>query len=218
MNFPNPTEPFVLSLSKDCFFFGQLRARREVKDGASTSSARTGLGRIAHLLCLLAALSLPLPAAAQVLLSFQSFNGSMFGGRFPHTFVVLQGTLEANGAKVEENYGYSARSATPAVLAGPVEGIVMIEPPKYITSTNRHFTLPISDATYWAIRAEVAKWRDAPGKQYRLDEHNCVSFVGKIAELAGIRVDYLKGLMRKPKAWLNHIAAINPQLGAKAIK
>ncbi|WP_230206655.1 hypothetical protein [Novosphingobium sp. Gsoil 351] len=173
---------------------------------------------MARLLCLLAALLLPLPASAQVMLSFQSFNGSMFGGRFPHTFVVLQGTLEATGAKIDENYGYSAKSATPAVLAGPVEAIVMVEPPKYVTGTNRHFTVPISDATYWAIRAEVAKWRDAPGKQYRLDQHNCVSFVGRIAQLAGIVVDYPKGLMRKPKAWLNHIAALNPQLGAKPIK
>ncbi len=186
-------------------------------------SAVSGVARLkravtARLLCLLAALLLPFPAAAQVLLSFQSFNGSMFGGRFPHTFVVLQGTLDATGAAVNENYGYSAKSATPAVLSGPVEAIVMVEKPKYLTTTNRHFTVPISDATYWRIREEVAKWRDAPGKQYRLDEHNCIHFVGAIAELAGIRVDYPRQLIRKPKAWLNHIAALNPQLGAKAIK
>ena len=172
----------------------------------------------ARLLCLIAALLLPLPAAAQVMLSFQSFNGSMFGGRFPHTFVVLRGTLDATGAKIDENYGYSAKSATPAVLAGPVQAIVMTEPPKYVTTTNRHFTVPISDATYWAIRTEVAKWRDAPGKQYRLDEHNCVHFVGRIAELAGITIEYPKALIRKPKAWLNYITESNPQLGAKPIK
>ena len=182
-------------------------------------SGNRGLKRamLLRLLCLLALL-LPLPASAQVMLSFQSFNGSMFGGRFPHTFVVLQGTLEASGAKVEENYGYSAKSATPAVLAGPVQAIIMTEPPKYVTSTNRHFTVPIADATYWAIRAEVAKWRDAPGKQYRLDQNNCIHFVGRIAELAGIKIDYPKSLIRKPKAWLNHLAALNPQLGAKPIK
>lgn len=173
---------------------------------------------LARLLCLFAALLLPLPAAAQVLLSFQSFNGSMFGGRFPHTFVVLQGTLDSTGAPVNENYGYSAKTVSPAVLSGPVEAIVMTEKPKYLTSTNRHFTVPISDATYWAIRAEVAKWRDAPGKTYRLDENNCIHFVGRIAQLAGIRVDYPKKLIRKPKAWLNHITALNPQLGAKPIK
>ena len=186
------------------------------------SAVSAGTGQmptmLPRLLLLLAALLLPFPAAAQVMLSFQSFNGSMFGGRFPHTFVVLQGTLDATGANVDENYGYSAKSATPAVLAGPVEAIIMTEKPKYVTTTNRHFTVPISDATYWAIRAEVAKWRDAQGKQYRLDEHNCVHFVGKIAELAGIRVDYPKALIRKPKAWLNHVAVMNPQLGGKAIK
>ena len=173
---------------------------------------------IARLLALLAALLVPLPAAAQVMLSFQSFNGSMFGGRFPHTFVVLQGTLDETGARVEENYGYSAKSVSPAILSGPVKHIVMTEEPKYVTSTNRHFTVPISDATYWAIRSEMEKWRDAPGKQYRLDDNNCIHFVGKIAEIAGLRVDYPKALIRKPKAWLNHIATINPQLGAKPIK
>jgi len=173
---------------------------------------------IARLLALLAALLVPLPAEAQVMLSFQSFNGSMFGGRFPHTFVVLAGTLDETGAKVEENYGYSAKSVSPAILAGPVKHIVMTEKAKYVTSTNRHFTLPISYATYWRIREEVAKWRDAPGKQYRLDDNSCVHFVGKVAELAGLRIDYPKGLIRKPKAWLNHIATLNPQLGAKPIK
>ena len=172
---------------------------------------------LARLLCLLALL-LPLPASAQVMLSFQSFNGSMFGGRFPHTFVVLQGTLEATGAKVEENYGYSAKSVSPAILSGPVEAIVMTEPPKYVTTTNRHFTVPISDATYWAIRAEVAKWRDAPGKQYRLDEHSCVHFVGRMAELSGLKVDYPKSLIRKPKAWLNRVAGLNPALGVRVVK
>jgi hypothetical protein len=172
---------------------------------------------LTRLVLLLTALLLPLPAAAQVLLSFQSFNGSMFGGRFPHTFVVLRGTLDATGEKVEENYGYSAKSASPAVLAGPVEAIVMVEKAKYVTTTNRHFTVPISDATYWRIKEEVAAWRVAPGKTYRLDTHNCIHFVGRMAELAGLKVDYPKNLMRKPKAWLNHVTGLNPQLGAKPI-
>lgn len=169
-----------------------------------------------RLLALLAVLLLPLPAAAQVQLSFQSFNGSMFGGRFPHTFVVLRGTLDATGTAVEENYGYSAAEVSPAILSGPVKGIVMVEKAKYVTTTNRHFTVPISDATYWRIRDEVSRWR-RPENLYRLDDNNCIHFVGRIAELAGIRVDYPKALMRKPKAWLNHLAAINPQLGAKPI-
>jgi len=158
---------------------------------------------------------LPLPAAAQVLLSFHSFNGSMFGGRFPHTFIVLKGTLDSTGEKVSENYGYSAKSVGPEVLAGPVKHQIYVEKAKYVASTNRHFSVPISDQTYRRIVAEVAAWRDAPGNGYRLDRHNCIHFVGRMAELAGLTVDFPKALIRKPRAWLNHIAMLNPQLGAR---
>jgi hypothetical protein len=158
------------------------------------------------------------PAWAQVTLAFHSFNGSMFGGRFPHTFIVLAGTLEADGTPIAENYGYTAKTVSPAILSGPVKHAIMVEKAKYLTSTNTHFTIPISDATYRRIEQEVAKWRDEPGKAYRLDEHNCIHFVGRMAELAGLRVEYPKAMIRKPKAWLNHIAVLNPQLGARAIK
>ncbi len=42
-------------------------------------------------------------ALAAVQVHFQSFNGSMFG-RFPHTFVVFDGTLDATGQRIYENY------------------------------------------------------------------------------------------------------------------
>jgi hypothetical protein len=173
--------------------------------------------RLAVLVALVLALAAA-PAWAQVLLAFHSFNGSMLGGRFPHTFIVLEGTLEATGEPIHENYGYTAAKVSPAVLSGPVRHAIMIEKPKYLTTTNRHFAVPISDATYHAIKAEVARWRDEPGKAYRLDEHNCIHFVGRMAELAGLRVDYPKALIRKPKAWLNHVTGLNPQLGAKPVK
>lgn len=163
-------------------------------------------------------LFLPLPLAAQVLLSFHSFNGSMFGGRFPHTFVVMEGTLEATGEPVSANYGYSAKSTGPNVLLGPAEHMIISEEAKYIGSTNRHFTVPISDEQYRRIEVEMVKWRDFPGKGYRLDENNCIHFVGAVAQIAGLTVDVPKKLVRKPKAWLNHITELNPQLGAKAIK
>jgi hypothetical protein len=173
--------------------------------------------RLLSVLLVLLAL-LPLPAAAQVLLSFHSFNGSMLGGRFPHTFIVMEGTLQESGRQVSENYGYTAQTISPAVLAGPVKHAIFTEKAKYIASTNRHFTVPVSDATYHRIVAEVAAWRDAPGKTYVLDTNNCIHFVGRMAELAGIKVEYPRALIRKPKAWLNHIAALNPQLGAKRIR
>jgi len=36
-----------------------------------------------------------------------------------------------------------------------------------------------------------------------------------MAELAGLRVEYPRDLLRKPKAWLNRIGELNPQVGAR---
>ncbi|WP_241233658.1 hypothetical protein [Altericroceibacterium xinjiangense] len=157
------------------------------------------------------------PASAQVKVSFQSFNGSFFG-RYPHTFVVFEGTLDSTGQPVNENYGFSAETAGPAVLAGPVKHVIIVEGPKYVRTTNRHFTIPISDETYLRMKQEVTTWRKQPGNYYDLDRRNCIHFVGRMAQLAGLTVDYPAELLRKPKQWLNHIAALNPRLGARRIR
>jgi hypothetical protein len=171
-----------------------------------------------HLLAaLLLFLATTAPACARVMLSFHSFNGSALFGRFPHTFIELEGTLDANGQPVHENYGYTAVSTTEALLGGDARGTIMIEKPKYLTSTNRHFTVPISDAQYQVIEAEMRSWRDAPGKVYSLSRHNCVHFVARIAELVGLHVEVPQALVKRPKAWLNLITRLNPQLGAKEI-
>lgn len=154
------------------------------------------------------------PVLAEVKIHFHSFNGSVVFGRYPHTFIVLDGTLEATGAVVNENYGFSARVAGPAVLSGPVDHIVMVEKPTQIRKTNRHFSLTLTDAQYYRVVAEVRAWRTAPGKYYDLESRNCIHFVGRMAELAGLRVDYPEDMLRRPKAWLNHITALNPKLGA----
>lgn len=173
--------------------------------------------RLAALVALVL-LALAQPAFAQVRLSFHSFNGSMMGGRYPHTFIVLRGTLDETGQAVDENYGYTAVSVGPGILMGNVAGTIMIEKPKYIASTNVHFTVPISDAQYHAIVAEMRAWRDAPGKAYNLDRHNCVHFIARIAEMVGLRADVPPDLVRKPKAWLNYVTRQNPQLGAREIR
>lgn len=171
-----------------------------------------------RLLLVVGALALwPLPAQAKVQVAFHSFNGSVLWGRYPHTFVAFDGTLDDTGEKVHENYGFSAKSNSPAVFSGPVQHIVMSEKEKYLKSTNTHFTITVSDATYRRMKAEVIAWRDAPGKYYDLETRNCIHFVGRMAQLAGLRVDYPSDMLRTPKAWLNHITALNPQLGAKPI-
>ncbi len=42
---------------------------------------------VANPVLIVLSLVMALPAQAQVLLSFHSFNGSMMGGRYPHTFI-----------------------------------------------------------------------------------------------------------------------------------
>jgi len=178
---------------------------------------RLGAAFFRTVLALLALLAFAQAAAAKVQVHFQSFNGSVIIGRYPHAFVVFEGALDDTGERVNENFGFSAKHATPAVLTGPVEHMIYVEQPKWITKTNRHFTLTVSDATYRRMRTEVEAWRTHPGKFYDLDSNNCIHFVGRIAELGGLKVDYPKKLLRKPRAWLNYVAALNPQLHAKPI-
>jgi hypothetical protein len=172
---------------------------------------------LAVFLFLLAA-ALPATAFAQVTLAFHSFNGSYLGGRYPHAFIVLDGTL-ANGTRVHENYGYSTSASALSALSGPVPGIIQVEKEKYIASTNRHFVVPITDAQYREIVAEVSAWKDAPGqKRYLLDQRNCVHFVARIAQIVGLKSDVPQKMVRRPKLWLNLITRLNPHLGAKEIK
>jgi hypothetical protein len=168
---------------------------------------------------LLAALALAWPPAAmaKVTLSFHSFNGSMLFGRYPHAFVVLEGVDDATGKTVDTNYGFSAKSASPAVLAGPVAHGIYTEKKQWIAKTNRHFSVTLTDAQYARVERETAAWRDAPGKYYDLDRRNCLHFVGAIAQVVGLKVDYSKELLRKPRAWLNRVATLNPGLKAKPL-
>lgn len=152
---------------------------------------------------------------AKVTMSFHSYAGSSGLGRFAHTFVVLSGTDDATGRPVSENYGFSAKRLTPAILMGPVEHVMMTEKPGYIAKTKRHFSVVLSQAQFDAARREAASWRDQPGKYYDLDTRNCIHFVGRMAELAGLRVDYPKKMLRKPGTWLEHVRKLNPSLPPK---
>ncbi|MBS0254813.1 MAG: hypothetical protein JSS36_06280 [Proteobacteria bacterium] len=171
-----------------------------------------------RLLLILAALILfPQPAMARVMLAFHSFNGSWAGGRYPHAFIALDGTLDATGEKIHQNFGYTARSVTPAILTGNVPSEIYVEKEHYVRSTNVHFTVPLSDAQYRLVMDEVERWGHEPGKGYNLDTHNCIHFVARIAELVGLTAPVPAEMVRRPKKWLNYVAGLNPLLGARAI-
>ena len=169
------------------------------------------------LLLALAACFIPAPAQAEVEVSFHSFNGSVVWGRYPHAFVVFDGTL-SDGTRIHENYGFSARSSTAAITSGSTEQMIITETENTIAQTNTHFTVPVSDTQYRRLRAEVIAWRDHPGPFYNLETNNCIHFVARMAQLVGLRADVPEEYVRRPKAWLNYVARNNPQLGAAQIE
>ncbi len=171
---------------------------------------------VASILLALATLAAAPPALADVDVHFHSFNGSVLWGRYPHTFVVFDGTLD-NGTRVYENYGFSARSSMEAISSGPAEHMIITETDDTIEQTNRHFTVTVSDQQYRRLLATVLAWRDYPGEYYDLDENNCIHFVAALARVAGLQADVPEEYLRRPKAWLNYITRKNPRLGAQEI-
>ncbi|AKQ41893.2 hypothetical protein CP97_07420 [Aurantiacibacter atlanticus] len=165
---------------------------------------------------MLAVMGIAMPASAQVDAHFHSFNGSVLWGRYPHTFVVFEGRME-DGTVVNENFGFSARNTSAAITSGPAEHMILTETERTIGRTNRHFSITLTDAEYRRMKVEVIAWRDYPGPYYDLDDNNCIHFVARLAELAGLDVDVPEQYLRRPKAWLNYIARRNPQLGVEEI-
>lgn len=161
-------------------------------------------------------LAMAVPARAEVDVSFQSFNGSLLGGRYPHTFVIFDGTL-ADGTRVDENWGFSAKRSSAAIMSGQAEHIFMHEDADQIRKTNRHFTVTVSDAKFREMRAEIDRWRNSTEKLYSLDNNNCIHFVAKMAQMVGLKADVPREYVKKPRAWLNYVTRNNPRLGAREI-
>ena len=159
-------------------------------------------------LALFIAACFPRMAWAEVTVSFYSHD---FGSSFPHAFFTIKGTLDRGGA-VDANYGFTAKSVTPAILMGSVIGVVESSKPGYVASSDRQFGVKVSDAQYDALMALVAKWRALPGKSYSLNKRNCIHFAGAAAELLGLKVVYDPKLMKKPKSFMLSVMALNPQL------
>ncbi|MEL1250658.1 hypothetical protein [Aurantiacibacter gilvus] len=171
---------------------------------------------VTALLLALASLGVATSAQAAVQVHFHSFNGSVLWGRYPHTFVVFDGTL-ADGTRVNQNYGFSARNSAEAITSGDAAHMILTETQRTIGESNRHFSVTVSDRQYRRLLAEVIAWRDYPGPYYNLDSNNCIHFVARIAELVGLQAEVPEDFIRRPKAWLNYVTRNNPRLGASEI-
>jgi hypothetical protein len=149
---------------------------------------------------------LPGAARADIVVSFYSHE---LGSSFPHAFVTVKGATD-DGRAVDTNFGFTAKSVTPAVLMGSVAGEIELLKPKYVDSSDRQFAVKVSDAQYRALLGVVEKWRALPGKSYNLDKRNCIHFVGDVAAALGLKVEFPKKLIKKPRSFLLSLIALNP--------
>jgi hypothetical protein len=146
------------------------------------------------------------PAWAAVSITFYSKE---LGASFPHAFVIVEGTLDRGGARIAEDYGFTAKAISPAILWGKVAGEVITDhSPGYVKGSDRHFTLVLTDSEYDRAMATVARWRSAKQPSYDLDRHNCVHFVAEIAASIGLAAD-TRRLMKKPRSYLETLTEAN---------
>lgn len=145
-------------------------------------------------------------ARAEVIATFYSHD---FGDYFPHAFVKLKGTVDSTGQVVDTNYGFTAVNTTPAILMGPVKGMVETKDAKYIANSNPHFSIRLSDAEYHKFMAFVEKWRSLPGKSYSLSKRNCVHFAMEAAALLGLSVNKQSKFFKKPKSFILEVMKLN---------
>lgn len=156
----------------------------------------------------LLALTAP-PAKAEVIATFYSHD---FDDYFPHAFVKLQGNVDATGEQVDTNYGFTAVSVSPAILLGSVKGMIETKDAKYVSKSNPHFSVRLSDAEYARFMEFVEKWRNLPGKSYSLNKRNCVHFAMEAAALLGASVNRQSKFFKKPKTFLLEVMKLNPHL------
>ena len=165
--------------------------------------------RLPRLIAFLAAALLAVAAVPGWAAVSITFYSKEFGASFPHAFVVLDGTLDRGGPRIEEDYGFTAKTISPAILWGKVAGKVDTQHSAgYIRGSDRHFTVALSDSEYDAVMATVERWRAARQPNYDLDRHNCVHFVAEIAAAIGMTPDTSR-LMKKPRSFLETMTARN---------
>jgi len=152
------------------------------------------------------------PAFAAVEIGF--YSRELGGNNFPHAFIVLKGTVDATGERVDTSLGFTAHSVTPALLFGSVRGEVAVEGERQIARSDRQFAIMLTDAQYQAVMAVVEQWRNAPQPSYNLRRHSCVHFTAAVAQAIGLRVETPQRLMNRPRSYLQFLLSLNPQLAA----
>jgi hypothetical protein len=166
------------------------------------------------LLAFLLLLGLTQPAGAAVEIAF--YSRELGGNNFPHAFIALRGTDDSTGEQVDTTFGFTAHSVTPAILFGSVSGEIVVEGEGQMARSTRQFAVTLSDERYHAVMAVVDQWRNLPQPSYNMNHRNCVHFVAEIARTIGLRAEDVPGLMKRPRSFLLHVRAQNPELAGGA--
>lgn len=147
------------------------------------------------------------PAFASVTITFYSKE---LGASFPHAFVTMSGTLDRTGERIDKDYGFTAKAVTPAILMGRVGGEVISDHgANYIKSSDKHFSLVLTDSQYDGVMATIERWRTWKQPSYDLGTHNCIHFVAELAASLGMESAVPKNLTRKPRSFLLYLTARN---------
>lgn len=150
-------------------------------------------------------LGLAAPAQAAVTITFWSHE---FGKDFPHAFFTLRGAPDAGGPPVDINYGYTAKSVTPAILLGKVSARIDVAKPGYMSGSDAQFSMVLTDAQYRDMLSLVYEW-SRPEIDYDLNSRNCVHFVAEAMRRLGLAGTDQPRLMKKPRSFTKAVAAAN---------
>jgi hypothetical protein len=150
------------------------------------------------------------PAGAEVTVSFYSHSWGVSGGDlyFPHAFIVLKGDLEADATPIDQSFGFTAVTVSPALLFSKVRGEVIDSSRTYVPISRKHFTVVISDGQYRSLLTAIADWEAVKGDPYELKKRNCITFVGELARVLGLDVG--DDHVMDPAAFLDDLARRNP--------
>jgi hypothetical protein len=147
---------------------------------------------------------LPTTARADIEVGFWTRE---LGLELPHAFFTIKGTVD--GKPVEETYGFTAKTITPALLWGPVPGRIDVASKGYMAASNKLYTVTVADDAYPRLKAVVQRYSAKPGSIYRMNQRNCVHFVAEAAGAVGLRLPDGKGMMKRPTTYMMAIAAAN---------
>ncbi|APG63090.1 hypothetical protein LPB140_10175 [Sphingorhabdus lutea] len=148
-------------------------------------------------------------ARAEVIATFYSHE---FGQNFPHAFVILQGKVDSTGEIVDQDYGFTAKNLTPAILWKSVKGKVESQSEKYIAKSDARFSVRLNDAQYAIFMEKIAEWRDRGGNSYNLNKSNCIHFVADLITLSGLHINPESKFYKKPKSFLLEVMSLNEGL------